>query len=195
MGPELAHYLNRNYWQQKSFEMKNTSMTQPSAPSVSSSLSSSGTVSTKNSPLPVKNEADEVRTRGLLVLVFRSLTFVDNSRNIEWLTNHQRIIWWSRTCSRWRMAAAPTRRENSSWRRSAAASRSSWTEWRATLREAGASLTIPQFRRSSWPWQPCIPLSWSTCNSRRKIEVGWNFLFVFWDSWGYCNPKSDAQGC
>ena len=35
MDPELARYLNRNYWQQKSVEMKTSvSTTQPSAPSV-----------------------------------------------------------------------------------------------------------------------------------------------------------------
>jgi len=34
MDPELARYLNRNYWQQKSVELKSSSVTatQPSAP-------------------------------------------------------------------------------------------------------------------------------------------------------------------
>jgi len=37
MDPELARYLNRNYWQQKSVELKSSSsatVTQPSAPAI-----------------------------------------------------------------------------------------------------------------------------------------------------------------
>jgi len=37
MDPELARYLNRNYWQQKSVELK-TSATQPSAPSIATDV-------------------------------------------------------------------------------------------------------------------------------------------------------------
>lgn len=32
MDPELARYLNRNYWQQKSENIKTATTTQPSAP-------------------------------------------------------------------------------------------------------------------------------------------------------------------
>jgi len=45
MDPELARYLNRNYWQQKSVDMKTTATTQPSAPSIaaeSKTVSSGG---------------------------------------------------------------------------------------------------------------------------------------------------------
>jgi len=35
MDPELARYLNRNYWQQKSVELKSSAtVTQPSAPAI-----------------------------------------------------------------------------------------------------------------------------------------------------------------
>jgi hypothetical protein len=56
MDPELARYLNRNYWQQKSVEMKSTtSTTQPSAPSIAAETKtvSSGGVS---NVYPVREE-------------------------------------------------------------------------------------------------------------------------------------------
>lgn len=37
MDPELARYLNRNYWEQKQVEIQSPTTTQPSAPVVSSS--------------------------------------------------------------------------------------------------------------------------------------------------------------
>ena len=43
MDPELARYLNRNYWQQKSVELKSSSatVTQPSAPAIAADTKTS----------------------------------------------------------------------------------------------------------------------------------------------------------
>lgn len=43
MDPELARYLNRNYWQQKSVDIK-ASATQPSAPAAVSEIRTSSNI-------------------------------------------------------------------------------------------------------------------------------------------------------
>ena len=55
MDPELARYLNRNYWQQKSVEIK-ASTTQPSAPTatIETKMSTGGPVAFN--PPPLKEE-------------------------------------------------------------------------------------------------------------------------------------------
>jgi growth factor-regulated tyrosine kinase substrate len=66
MDPELARYLNRNYWQQKSVEMKaNTSATQPSAPSIAVETK---TVSAGSAPNAYPAREEEVNDAVLCVV-------------------------------------------------------------------------------------------------------------------------------
>ena len=69
MDPELARYLNRNYWQQKSVELKSSStatVTQPSAPAIAatadSKMSMAGAGLNNTAGLQQQNADDEVIT-------------------------------------------------------------------------------------------------------------------------------------
>lgn len=69
MDPELARYLNRNYWQQKSVELKSSAtsatVTQPSAPAIvaDTKVSTAGGGGLNNSAaVPQQNAEDEVVT-------------------------------------------------------------------------------------------------------------------------------------
>jgi len=73
MDPELARYLNRNYWQQKSVELKSSlsaaTATQPSAPAIAADtkVSTAGSGSGLNSASTLAQqgtgrEDDMVRT-------------------------------------------------------------------------------------------------------------------------------------
>ena len=70
MDPELARYLNRNYWQQKSVEIK-ASTTQPSAPSVAaeskvSNISNSGGGGSTYAPKEEEVSAGRLRLMAIL---------------------------------------------------------------------------------------------------------------------------------
>jgi len=72
MDPELARYLNRNYWQQKSVELKSsaaatTTVTQPSAPAIAAadtkvSTAGGGGLNSATAVQPQQNADDEVVT-------------------------------------------------------------------------------------------------------------------------------------
>ncbi|ESO09504.1 hypothetical protein HELRODRAFT_190525 [Helobdella robusta] len=97
MDPELARYLNRNYWQQKSFEMKNPSVatnvpvTQPSAPLGSitannkkieeNGLSEAAVAAVNNADEQQKGEDEEEREQFLKALSSSIEIFVNRMKS------------------------------------------------------------------------------------------------------------------
>ena len=81
MDPELARYLNRNYWQQKSVELKSSSTasataTQPSAPVIAADTktSTAGTGGLNNATTGLQqqmiNRDDEVSAVMMMMMIF-----------------------------------------------------------------------------------------------------------------------------
>ena len=85
MDPELARYLNRNYWQQKSVELKSSATaTQPSAPAIAADtkMSTAGVGMTNSTGQQQQNAGrdDEVP----MVFVLCCTVFSDQGSHASW---------------------------------------------------------------------------------------------------------------
>ena len=96
MDPELARYLNRNYWQQKSVELKSSSaaaaVTQPSAPAITaadtkmSTAGGGGSAMNSATGLQQQNADDEVAVTPSCFHACYNLTLYQPIMMIFWQT-------------------------------------------------------------------------------------------------------------